>query len=93
MVADDCLQCPRWTAIAEVPPDKLDEVMDQLNSDDVDALVQVGTNLPMARLAMTMEERLGKPTIAINTATYWHALRNNGIDDKVAGFGKLLAEL
>ena len=93
VVADDCLQCPRWTAIAEVPPDKLDEVMDQLNSDDVDALVQVGTNLPMARLAMTMEERLGKPTIAINTATYWHALRNNGIDDKVAGFGKLLAEL
>ncbi len=67
--------------------------MDRLNTDDVDALVQVGTNLPMARLAATMEKRLDKPTIAINTATYWHALRQNGIDDKVSGFGKLLDEL
>lgn len=93
VAADIALQCPRWTAIAEVPPEELNKVMDRLDSDDVDALVQVGTNLPMARLAATVEERLGKPTVAINTATYWHALRNNGIDDKIPGFGKLLAEL
>jgi maleate isomerase len=30
--------------------------------------------------------------IAINTATYWHALRHSGIDDRVDGFGRLLAE-
>jgi maleate isomerase len=93
VMEDVCLKCPRWTAIAEVPPDVLNEEMDRLNNDDVDALVQVGTNLPMARLATTMEARLGKPTIAINTATYWHALRNNGIDDKISGFGRLLDEL
>jgi maleate isomerase len=93
VVEDVCLQCPRWTAIAEVPPDVLNKEMDRLNTFDVDALVQVGTNLPMARLAPIMEERLGKPTIAINTATYWHALRQNGIDDKISGFGKLLEEL
>ena len=90
---DVCLKCPRWTAIAEVPPDVLNEEMDRLNNDDVDALVQVGTNMPMARLAATMETRLGTPTIAIKTATYWHALRNNGIDDKISGFGRLLDEL
>lgn len=93
VMKDVCLKCPRWTAIAEVPPDLLNEEMDRLNNDDVDALVQVGTNLPMARLAATMETRLGTPTIAINTATYWHALRNNGIDDKISGFGRLLNEL
>jgi len=93
VIADTCLKCPSWTAIAEVPPDVINEELDRLNSEDVDALVQVGTNLSMARLATTIEERLGKPTIAINTATYWHALRQNGIDDKVAGFGKLLLEL
>jgi maleate isomerase len=93
VMKDVCLKCPRWTAIAEVPPDVLNEEMDRLNNDDVDALVQVGTNMPMARLAATMETRLGKPTIAINTATYWHALRNNGIDDKISGFGRLLDEL
>ena len=46
----------------------------------------------MARLAAQAEVWLGKPVIAINTATYWYALRRNGIRDKVAGFGRLLAE-
>ena len=32
----------------------------------------------------------GKPVIAINTATYWHALRANGIKDRMSGFGQLL---
>jgi maleate isomerase len=35
---------------------------------------------------------LGKPVIAINTATYRHALRQNGIADKVQGLGQLLEE-
>jgi maleate isomerase len=29
--------------------------------------------------------------IAVNTATYWHALRRNGINDQADGFGQLLA--
>ena len=35
---------------------------------------------------------LSKPVIAINAATYWHALRINGIEDRMEGFGRLLAE-
>ena len=35
---------------------------------------------------------LGKPVIALNAATYWHALRECGITNKVQGFGRLLAE-
>ncbi len=62
------------------------------NGKDVDAIVQVGTNLSMVRLAAAAELWLGKPVIAINTATYWHALRANGIADKIAGFGRLLEE-
>ena len=57
-----------------------------------DAVVVVGTNLPMARVAAMAESRLGKPVIALNTATYWHALRRCGIADRVQGFGRLLAE-
>ena len=64
----------------------------QLDGDDVDAIVQVGTNLCMSRLAGEAERWLGKPVIAINTATYWHALRTNGINDKIQGFGCLLSE-
>jgi maleate isomerase len=92
VVRDLCLQCPRWTAIAEVPTSTCRETIRKLDGDDVDAIIQVGTNLSMVRLAAAAELWLGKPVIAINTATYWHALRANGITDKVAGFGRLLAE-
>jgi len=54
--------------------------------------VQVGTNLAMAEVAAMAELWLGKPVIAINTATYWHALRQSGIPDQIAGFGRLLEE-
>jgi len=91
-VRDVPLQCPRWTAIAEVPEARLVETLKALDGDDVDALIQVGTNLSMVRLAAAAELWLGKPVIAINTATYWHALRANGITDKVYGAGRLLEE-
>jgi maleate isomerase len=59
---------------------------------DVDAIVQVGTNLAIARVAAMAEFWPGKPVIALNTATYWQTLRESGIEDKVPGFGRLLAE-
>ncbi|MEQ8507690.1 MAG: arylmalonate decarboxylase [Rhodospirillaceae bacterium] len=93
VVRDICLQCPSWTAIAEVPEDHLRGLIrDELDGDDVDAIVQVGTNLSMVRLAAEAETWLGKPVIAINTATYWHALRANGIKDQMDGFGRLLSD-
>lgn len=92
VMRDHCLKCPSWTAIAEVPERELRRTLRTLDGDDVDALLQVGTNLSMARLAAEAENWLEKPVIAINTATYWHALRRNGIKDQVAGYGRLLAE-
>jgi len=92
VVRETCLRCPSWTAIAEVPEQRLVETLKALDGDDVDALLQVGTNLSMVRLAAAAERWLDKPVIAINTATYWHALRANGIEDKVFGFGRLLEE-
>ena len=41
-VRDVCLQCPSWTAIAEVQEDELKTVLADLDGDDVDALVQGG---------------------------------------------------
>ena len=90
IVRDHCLQCPSWTAIAAIPPDTIREALRTLDGDDVDAIVQVGTNLSAVRLCAAAELWLGKPVIAINVATYWHALRTCGIDDKVAGMGRLL---
>lgn len=92
VVKDVCLQCPSWIAIAEVPPSVLRDKLIELDGKDVDAIVQVGTNLSMVRLAAAAELWLGKPIIAVNTATYWHALRTNGIPDRVPGLGRLLEE-
>jgi len=92
VVRDMCLQCRSWIAIAEQTTETLRAALIKLDGDDVDAIVQVGTNLSMVRLAAAAEMWLGKPIIAINTATYWHALRANGIEDRKEGFGRLLAE-
>jgi maleate isomerase len=92
VVRDKCLQCRSWIQIAEQTTETLRHALRELDGDDVDAIVQVGTNLSMVRLAAAAEMWLGKPIIAINTATYWHALRANGIQDRMEGFGRLLAE-
>ena len=75
-----------------ITAEPLRDALIELDGDDVDAIVQVGTNLSMVRLAAAAELWLGKPVIAINTATYWHALRTNGIADRMEGFGRLLSE-
>jgi maleate isomerase len=86
------LRCPGPVAIAHVSRAELRAATIEVDGDDVDAIVQVGTNLAFAHVAATAEFWLAKPVVAINTATYWHALRRNGIDDVVDGFGALLSE-
>jgi maleate isomerase len=77
---------------AHVSERELRGAINEVNSPSVQAIVQVGTNLAMARLAGIAEFWLDKPVIAINTAIYWHALRESGIADRVTGFGSLLLD-
>ncbi len=91
-VREHCLRCPSWTAIAQVPHDTTKQVMRDLDSDEVDAIMQIGTNLSAVKVAAELEEELGKPVIAINTATYWHALRVNNFADQMQGIGLLMSE-
>jgi maleate isomerase len=90
VVRDVCLRRPSPVQIAHSTDAMCRAAIRELDGDDVDAIVQVGTNLSMIRLAAAAELFLGKPVIAINTATYWHALRAVGIGDRVAGFGNLM---
>jgi len=90
VVRDVCLRRPSPVLIAHATDQMCRDAIKQLDGDDVDAIVQVGTNLSMVRLAAAAELFLGKPVIAINTATYWHALRAVGITDRKAGFGSLM---
>jgi maleate isomerase len=86
------LRCPTAMDIAKVPDDVLRETVAALDGPDVEAIVQVGTNLSFVALADSLEDELGKPVIAINAATLWHALREHGLDDCVRGAGQLLRE-
>ena len=91
VVRDLCLQRPSPVQIAHTTDSMCREAVQTLAKDDVDAIVQVGTNLSMLRFAAAAELYLGRPVIAINAATYWHALRAVGIQDKLQGFGTLLS--
>jgi maleate isomerase len=84
------LRCASPVAIAHVPEETLRDAVRELDGDDIDAVIQVGTNLAMARLAGSAHLWMPRPVLAINTAIYWHALRESGIDDRIAGFGPLL---
>jgi maleate isomerase len=86
------LRCPTAVSIARVPEARLREALRRVDGPEIDAIVQVGTNLSMVRLADEAERWLDKPVIAINAATWWMALRDRGIDDKVYGAGSLLRE-
>jgi maleate isomerase len=91
VVRDVALERPSPVQIAHTTDAMCRDALRRLDGDDVDAIVQVGTNLSMVRLAAAAELFLGKPVIAINTATYWHALRSAGLEDKAEGFGTLLS--
>jgi len=85
------LKCRSPVLIAHESKQQLRDAINRVNRGKVDAVVQVGTNLAMAQVAALAEFWLDKPVIAINTATYWHALRRYGIKDRIQGWGSLLS--
>ncbi|KUJ16045.1 uncharacterized protein LY89DRAFT_618811 [Mollisia scopiformis] len=86
------LKCATATSIADVTGEEIKDSFRKVDSEDVELLIQAGTNLLAGKAAAELEKELGKPVIAINTATVWHAYRNNGIMDKFEGWGSLLSE-
>ena len=86
------LKCASPMLIAHVSERELKRAVEEVDDPAVEAIVQCGTNLAFARVAAMAEFWLEKPVIAINTATYWWALRSNGIEDRVSGFGALLED-
>jgi maleate isomerase len=86
------LKCASPVLIAHETPARLRRAICDVDGPDVQAIVQVGTNLACAAVAAEAERWLNKPVIAINTATYWYALRASGIPDKLDGFGSLMLE-
>lgn len=85
------LRSPTAVRIAHTTGETLRRELTSLAGDRPRAIVQFGANMCVGRVAAEAEQWLGLPVIAVNTATYWHALRSNGIDDRFDGHGRLLA--
>ncbi|MDX3905959.1 MAG: hypothetical protein QHC78_09760 [Pigmentiphaga sp.] len=92
VVRVDGLKCQGPTNVARTPLAAIKAGFASVDHPDVEALVHVGTNLPVTGITQELEDELGKPLIGVNVATYWLALRTLGLKDRKAGFGKLLAE-
>ncbi|MCK9900886.1 IgiC [Parafrankia colletiae] len=84
------LRAPTPLQISHIPEADVRTALTDLARDRPRAIIQFGANLSMARLADEAERWLGLPVIAVNTATYWHALRRAGLPDRREGFGSLL---
>ena len=81
--------CKTALEIAAVGKSQIKSSIEQVNVQEVEAIVQVGTNLPFQYYAPIAESELSKPVLSINTATYWYSIRSLGINDQFDGFGDL----
>jgi maleate isomerase len=86
------LKCPTPMQIAHVQPKEIRTAYRELDGDDIDVILQVGTNLAGMTVAAEAERWLEKPVLSMNVITYWHALRALGIADRVYGYGRILEE-
>ncbi|MEM7169119.1 MAG: hypothetical protein AAF530_03065 [Pseudomonadota bacterium] len=85
-------EAPSLPAICETPLEDIRKVVHQVAEADCDAILQVGTALPLVGMIGALEQETGKTIIACNVAVYWQTLRAIGISDPVTGYGRLLAE-
>ena len=84
------LRCRDAASIAAITYAQLEIAMKELAGDDIDAVVQVGTNLDVVPHLETLEAAIGTPIVAINAASIWHAARSAGVADQLAPTGVLL---
>ena len=78
-------------SVAQFTPDQIMQGFEAVDTPQVQALVHVGTNLPVSAMTPAIEAHFGKPLIGVNVATYWLALRRLGLRDALPSFG-ILAE-
>ena len=92
VVAIKGTEAPSLPAICETPLEDIRRVFVEVAQAECDAILQVGTALPVVALIEELEAATGKPIVACNAAVYWQTLRGIGINDPILGFGHLLAE-
>ena len=57
--------------------------------EDVDTFLYVGGALGMVSMIDELKQKLGRPIVSSNAATYWYAMRQHGIKDTRDDLDKL----
>jgi len=78
--------------IGRVPPESLFRLARYIDRPEADVIFLSCTNLATIEVIDELEAALGKPVVTSNQATFWHALRTAGLNDRPEGFGRLLRE-
>ncbi|MBC6438823.1 MAG: hypothetical protein GDA49_00090 [Rhodospirillales bacterium] len=92
VVAIKGTEAPSLPAIVETSLEDIRRVVAEVAVDGIDAILQVGTALPVVGLIDELEQRHGLPLVACNAALYWQALRRLDINDAIEGYGTLLRD-
>ena len=79
--------------VPNTPPEDTYELIRSVDNPDSEAIFVSCTNFDVINMIRYLETDLSKPVITSNQATLWDMLRLAGINDKINGYGKLLAEL
>ena len=87
--------CANALHIAHIP-DWANEkaILELLATDEnnLDAVVQCGTNMSLIDVSEKLEPVVGIPILGINAVTFWYALRENGFEGALVGAGRLFRE-
>jgi maleate isomerase len=89
VVGGACLGISDGFRLAEPEPDTLFALGLRGFDPRADALIMTCLNTRSHTVIDRLEQALAKPVITSTQATLWHALRLAGIDDRIAGYGRL----
>lgn len=78
--------------MAAVEPDEWYDLVLSRHHDDTDIYFISCTAVRSLEVIEPLEKRLGKPVITSNQAMAWHTLRTMGVNDRMAGWGRLLSD-
>jgi maleate cis-trans isomerase len=80
-------------AIGKLGPQNARDAFARIDRPEIEAFVVPGGNFPTMASIAAWEKELGKPVVTTNQASFWAMLRAFDSADRLAGFGRLLAEL
>ncbi|MCC6531648.1 MAG: hypothetical protein IT531_03795 [Burkholderiales bacterium] len=87
-----CLGIEDAFELARPSADEIIALAKRAHTPAVDAVLITCLNLWSHLVIEALEQAFGVPVITSTQATFWRLLRLAGIDDRIGGFGRLLAE-